>query len=528
MSKRQLPAPTFAPRTPLRQLLDTADLPAVVPRLPPRTLHRLVGVLGLEDAGEVLSLATPAQLVRVLDMDTWQRSARTATDDFDPHRFGQWLRVLVEEGVEVAASKLLGFDRAFVITVLAQHIAVTSRKTAAVRGLEDDVARCELGGMLVLARRDDAWDALVPLLAHLQTAHPGFFTEVMTGCRELSYEYLEEASGFDQLLGRREQALADLAAGREERLEQQGYVTRPRARAFLTGARRTPLRAKVQPTEWEARRYFQGAADWDSVPAEGPTDPSQPKPPEGVLSQAATDAALLAALINEADGHGSVRGLLTAAPDDAGVPLSLVAVRLGLLARTDVEGHARSVAELGFLSNVLLEGGVLPSAHALEPDAVEAAVATCDLGLHRWPPQWPTSSADASLVEAFAVGWTVLHEEVCLRAAQQLAVSLRRLPAAVRSAHDDVLVLRRSLERSIKAGAPWEARGHLDVLAILDTPAWATLLLLINEYPVVPNGCLRPEAHARRLTTDTEFISSDAQIAWVGQFLAGLGEAFAG
>ena len=47
----------------------------------------------------------------------------------------------------------------------------------------------------------------LPLLAHLQTAHPGFFTEVMTGCRELSYEYLEEASGFDQLLGRREQSL---------------------------------------------------------------------------------------------------------------------------------------------------------------------------------------------------------------------------------------------------------------------------------------------------------------------------------
>ena len=51
----------------LERLLDTPNLPQVVRSLDPEILHRLVRVVGLEDCGELVSLATPAQLMRVFD-----------------------------------------------------------------------------------------------------------------------------------------------------------------------------------------------------------------------------------------------------------------------------------------------------------------------------------------------------------------------------------------------------------------------------------------------------------------------------
>ena len=49
-----------------------------------------------------------------------------------------------------------------------------------------DVLECEVGGYLVRAQRTDAWDAIVTLLATLETEHNHYFHAVMQGCRRLS------------------------------------------------------------------------------------------------------------------------------------------------------------------------------------------------------------------------------------------------------------------------------------------------------------------------------------------------------
>ena len=45
--------------------------------------------------------------------------------------------------------------------------------------------------------------------------------------------------------------------------------------------------------------------------------------------------------------------------------------------------------------------------------------------------------------------------------------------------------LRIELSTCCRAGMPWRARDALDVIAILDMPAWAALLGLIDECPVL-------------------------------------------
>src|SRR4051812_47837647 len=94
------------PRTLLARILDQPALVSAVQALPPAALLRLIDRVGLEDAGELVALATVDQLRRVFDEDLW-RSARPGEDDrFDASRLLLWLEVMLEAGEQFAADKL--------------------------------------------------------------------------------------------------------------------------------------------------------------------------------------------------------------------------------------------------------------------------------------------------------------------------------------------------------------------------------------------------------------------------------------
>jgi Family of unknown function (DUF6178) len=75
----------------LDRLLNTPDLAKIVPHLEPEVVHRVIQVCGLEDCAELVALATPEQISRVLDIDLWRVPARGADEQFDADRFGTWL-----------------------------------------------------------------------------------------------------------------------------------------------------------------------------------------------------------------------------------------------------------------------------------------------------------------------------------------------------------------------------------------------------------------------------------------------------
>jgi hypothetical protein len=84
------------------------------------------------------------------------------------------------------------------------------------------------------------------------------------------------------------------------------------------------------------------------------------------------------------------------------------------------------------------------------------------------------------------------------------------------------------MTRAWRDGTPWRARPKLDVLLALDQPAWATLVGLIDECPVIHAGleALRGRAHAVDPFAH-EFISSNRQIAAVEAFRDSLPETLA-
>src|SRR5262249_41295569 len=129
---------------------------------------------------------------------------------------------------------------------------------------------CELGGYLLEAKRSDAWDTIVELLATLDSNHPEYFHRVMRGCRRLSNEGFE-LDGLHDLLDDRAQDLFDLAFDREHRREGRGFVTLAQARAFLHDARRVPLKQLTPPPSNPiVRAYFRAIA------ATPPPDPASP------------------------------------------------------------------------------------------------------------------------------------------------------------------------------------------------------------------------------------------------------------
>ena len=118
----------------------------------------------------------------------------------------------------------------------------------------------------------------------------------------------------------------------------------------------------------------------------------------------------------------------------------------------------------------------------------------------------------------------MLHEEVGLYAAKTLidvVGGMRCVDEELRGALEE---LRVAMTRQVQAGTPWLAEPSLDVIASLDQPAWAALVALIAECPVI-HGALTASLERRTRTIDAQafaFITGDADIALVRDFMRAL------
>ena len=119
---------------------------------------------------------------------------------------------------------------------------------------------------------------------------------------------------------------------------------------------------------------------------------------------------------------------------------------------------------------------------------------------------------------------TVLHSDVGMYAAEHLIQVLTGLRKDDRQIQAGLDVLRIEMERHWRDGAPWCAREALDVIVLLDMPAWATLLGLIDECPVIPAAIGASRGSRTRAVSASafEFISASGQIASVHEFMESL------
>jgi hypothetical protein len=195
--------------------------------------------------------------------------------------------------------------------------------------------------------------------------------------------------------------------------------------------------------------------------------------------------------------------------------------------------------ELAYLANTIMVGCSIQARRFTAQEASDAAVAVCNLGLENWPPHWlqPKTCRGSSIVEArsavpddflaghdlvsvFQVGWTVLHDNVCMYTAEQLIGVLTRLRCDDPEIQTGLDALRIEMARHWQA----EGRGGLgtrSMFAILDMPTWALLLGLIDECPMMHAGIGASQGSRTRAVSASafEFISENSQIASVLEFI---------
>jgi hypothetical protein len=472
----------------------------------------------------------------VLDLDLWRNAQPGRDEGFDEERFGEWLELLMDAGSSVAARTVAAIDENLVIAGLARYVRVFDPATFIPAVPSDDEPfdagatpsgdlACEVGGYVVRARRTDAWDAIVTLLLALDADYHDSFHAVMRGCRRLSYS-TPEIDGLDDLLMQPEQVLHDLALAREHRRSQQGYLTPADARAFLEMARqarhqRPGASPSISPI---AGAYFRAADETALSAEESAQSPGRALDP-------ATSA-------NVSESIDAVVDLLTEAgllPERPRALLEGTTAQPSRLTRmqrlmehvrdSDDTAYVGRSSELAFLANTLMAGCSIQSRSFTAQEASDAAAGICNLGLEHWPGGWPNAETlDHVLVMAFEVGWAVLHEDVSMFVTEQLIATLADLGHVDLDIQRGLHALRRELVRQRDAGTPWRARHALEVIAMLDGPAWASLLGLLGECPVVP-AALRAtlEGQTRAVSaTAFEFISTTGQIDDVRAFMGKL------
>lgn len=482
----------------LTRLADDARLLRAVPHLPAATLHALVIRAGLEACGELLALVTPAQLSAVFDLDLWSADRAGADERFDPARFGEWLDVLMEMDAPGAAARLAQVDPMLVVAGLAPHITVYDPGTfepIEERSGADEVQNpgrergiyVEIGGYMVVARRDDAWDAIVSLLVALDAAHQDAFHRVMRGCQRLSYRGFE-LDGLDALPPDAEQVLETLSSRRAERRDRQGFLPPLQARAFLESARHLSLNEGPPADDWV---FVASQRDQAAMAAEPPVAAAG----EAVAAASASPSAIVADAVEILREAGVVTGVgrprLTAAPNQAAPGQPALQRHLDARGAADDGAWAAADQEVAFLSNVLSSGCAVQGRRFTPQEAMDAVAATCNLGLESWPAAWGDPLRH-SLVTAFRAGWAVLHQQLSMAAIADLLEVLGIISTSDRELQLDLGRLRHVLREHQRLQTPWRLNDRIELIATLDLTVWVTLTAVFDECPVLLASIIAP------------------------------------
>lgn len=401
---RRFQAPSSAQL--LRHVLERPELVLAVQELPGEALGRLIERVGLEDAGEIVALATTEQLAQVFDQDLWRASRAGGDEEFQPERFGVWLEVFAEAGDEFLAKRLAALPRDLLQLALHRLVLVLDIDALAVEmstdGGDDWTEKAleanphdEWEEFRLIARHADSWDVLWSGLLVLDRDHHELLRDLLERCAAIDAEYIEDNGGLYAVLTSGEMLEGDVAAERADRRAAEGHVAPSDARAFLALARTGQAPKGRDPV---TRAYFRELAK-----------PGRPAAPE-----TATPLAELAGLLEEARSSAPQQATSRALPAQGKRPRqkgvvaselaessahTLLERALAELGETDPALASTRREELAYLANVWIAGGSHEGRRPRPVEALELVVAVCNDGLERAldnPPSGSTSVGSAS------------------------------------------------------------------------------------------------------------------------------------
>ncbi len=372
--------PSDSPSTSLLlRVLEQPGVAAAVRDMSGPALGALIDRIGLEDAAELVALASTAQLERILDDDLWRADRAGGDETFRPERFALWLRVMREAGEEVLVRRLCELPRDLVALAVHRLVLVLDMDVVdeqlswagdegepIARALESSVFE-EWEEFRLIAREPDSWEDVWTALVSLDRDHHQRLRAILEQCCAMSTEYISGQGGLYQVLTSEEALEGDVAAARDDRRAAEGFISPADARAFLRLARRGAAGGRRDPI---TAAYFRGL-----------------QRPELTLEPArAPDAAA---------------GALAAAPElralagRSHLVAPLFEEAMNRLGPRDPERFLARVRELGYLVNVWIAAGQAEGRRPRPVEALEAVLRVCEAGLRAQLPAAPVDRGQA-------------------------------------------------------------------------------------------------------------------------------------
>ena len=119
-SLKRFPTPTSL----LVDLIESPDLVRTIQTVSPHTFSAIIKRVGIEDAGEIVAVATTEQIVTAFDEDLFTNRRPGEREAFDVNRFIVWLEVLLQAGDDVAARRFSELSEQFVVQALSSILLV--------------------------------------------------------------------------------------------------------------------------------------------------------------------------------------------------------------------------------------------------------------------------------------------------------------------------------------------------------------------------------------------------------------------
>lgn len=393
------------PRQLLTRLLDAPELLRAVRHLPAASLLKVIDSVGLEDAGELVALASTEQLAELFDQDLWNVEPGQLEERFDTARLSIWLQVLAEGGSDAVARRLTELPFDFVVLLVQRLALVIDIEALALEMSEAGEDADELDKALdsclyeeweefrLIARDASAWDDLLHALLSLDREQHELLRRILERCVALSADWIDDNGGLQEVLNSEEVLEQDELAARDDRRAEKGFVSFADARAFLELARTETATAKRDPI---TASHFRQLERTHHV-ANAPTSKTDVETTEHV--------ARLLQLIDTHPAMANVAQLGASARASDVTDVALIETALRDLSELDPTAHAARLDELGYLANVLLSAAARLPTPLRAVEALEAALAVTQRGLVallETEQAGPTASKAAALLRTHA------------------------------------------------------------------------------------------------------------------------------
>lgn len=339
----------------LMRILEQPGVAAAVRAMPGAELAELIDRIGLEDAGELIALASAEQLQRVFDDDLWRADRVGGDETFRPERFALWLRVMSEAGDEALVRRLcelpddllaLAVHRLVLVLdmdVVEEQLGWAGDEAAPIQRALEGAAFEEWEEFRLIARQPEVWHDIWNALLLLDREEHARLRAILQQCCAMSTEYINGQGGLYQVLTAEEMLEDDVAAARDDRRAGEGFISPADARAFLELARRDRAPETRDPI---TRAYFRRLQQPDVTLAAAP--------PAAEVKDLAVATERVAPFLEQA---------------------------LNDLRQSDPTSCAARIRELGYLVNVWMAAGAHDGRRPRPVEALETVLRTCEAGL---------------------------------------------------------------------------------------------------------------------------------------------------